>query len=155
MEVKGETSEMVALFWKTFAHVVSNVKGHSYLFNPRGFLVDEAGCNFNGIKEVFGENGLSKACSCQFHFGLCLDNLLKKISGELAEIKVEVRDLGKAILNCNTLTYYNEIRSRLLVIGGVVPTVSNFVEWWHARRYHLFPIFRGYSIASLNLATVQ
>ena len=46
MEVKGETSKMVALFWKSFAQVVSNVKGHSYLFNPKGFLVDEAGCNF-------------------------------------------------------------------------------------------------------------
>ncbi|MDA8032385.1 MAG: hypothetical protein MPK62_14925, partial [Alphaproteobacteria bacterium] len=55
MEVKGETSENVALFWRLFNEVLAEVKGEpGYQFNPCGWITDEAGANFNGIGMVYG-----------------------------------------------------------------------------------------------------
>ena len=41
MEVKGETSENVALFWRLFNEVLAEVKGEpGYQFNPCGWITD-------------------------------------------------------------------------------------------------------------------
>ena len=54
-EVKGETSESCALFWKIVNEMLREVtKKPDYKFNPKQFIVDEAAANFNGIQEVFG-----------------------------------------------------------------------------------------------------
>ena len=56
MEVKGEKSENVVLFWRLFNEVLAEVKGESgYQFNPCGWITDEAGANFNGIGTVYGQ----------------------------------------------------------------------------------------------------
>lgn len=154
MEVKGETSEYVGLFWKLFNEVLSGVKGEEYIFNPRGFITDEAGANFNGISREFGGDVLAKCYSCGFHFKQCLRNLLGKIPGEMNEIKNEVQELGVQLLTVGTLNDYKEIQSRFQVLGAIVPPIKNWIDWWDARRYHLFPVFRGYSISSVNMAEI-
>ena len=30
--------------------------------------------------------------------------------------------------------------------------VSNWWNWWHARRYHIVPAYRGFNLPQLNLA---
>ena len=77
MEVKGETSENVALFWRLFNEVLAEVKGEpGYQFNPCGWITDEAGATFNGIGMVYGQEALQKSYSCRFHYTQCLNNLL-------------------------------------------------------------------------------
>ena len=77
MEVKGETSENVVLFWRLFNEVLAEVKGEpGYQFNPCGWITDEAGANFNGIGMVYGQQALQKSYSCRFHYTQCLNNLL-------------------------------------------------------------------------------
>ena len=50
MEVKGETSENVALFWKLFNEVLAEVKGEpGYQFNPCGWITDEAEQTLMGL----------------------------------------------------------------------------------------------------------
>ena len=55
MEAKSENTEMVTFFnlfnecFKEFAG------GKSYNFLPYGFMVDEAGANFNAIQAVLGQ----------------------------------------------------------------------------------------------------
>ena len=56
VEVKGKTTENISLFWILFNQVLADVNGHSIFFDPKGFLTDEAGANFNGIGTVFGED---------------------------------------------------------------------------------------------------
>ena len=41
---------------------------NSYTFSPCGFMVDEAGANFNAIQTVFGKEMLAHAVTCQWHF---------------------------------------------------------------------------------------
>ena len=44
--------------------LIKNIK-----FNPKGWMVDEAGSNFKGMELVFGEEArLHKMKSCQWHF---------------------------------------------------------------------------------------
>ena len=50
MEVKGETSENVALFWRLFKEALAEVKGEpGYQFNPCGWITDEAGATSMGL----------------------------------------------------------------------------------------------------------
>ena len=72
----------------------------------------------------------------------------------MGELRSEVNTLRREWCRVSTLTEYNEIKSRLDCIGGVLSCISNWVDWWHARRYHLFPVFRGFSLSSLNLAEI-
>ena len=61
---------------------------------------------------------------------------------------------GASLLNVATLADYTQIKTRLLVLGGVIPAIGNWIKWWDARHYYLLPVFRGYSISSVNMAEI-
>ena len=78
MEVASESTRTVQLFWKIFNECIQIVKKEvekakeidpTYQFNPKGFMCDESGANFQGMKEVFGaETVTHKIKTCQWHF---------------------------------------------------------------------------------------
>ena len=39
-----------------------------YIFNPAGWMFDEAGGNWDAIEKVFGSKSLEQCVSCEFHF---------------------------------------------------------------------------------------
>ena len=53
-----------------------------------------------------------------------------------------------------TLVEYSEIKRRLTSLGGVIPCIESWFKWWDAHRFHLFPVFRGYNISSVNMAEI-
>ena len=88
MEVQGETSDSVALFWKNLNAILREVKGdESIYFNPCMFITDEAGANFNGIHKVFGQQRVDKSRTCQFHFKQCLNRMLTKIPSRTRRVE--------------------------------------------------------------------
>ena len=62
----------------------------------------------------------------------------QKIPSDLGELRPEVDTLGGEWCRVSTLTEYNEIKSRLDCIGGVLSCISNWVNWWHAFISFLF-----------------
>ena len=49
--------------------VLQGVSGdRNYIFNPTGWVLDEAGAEWNAIRIVFGEHVMAKVVSCEFHF---------------------------------------------------------------------------------------
>ena len=155
MEVQGETSESTALFWQNINAMLQEVKGdETVYFNPYMFITDEAGANANGITKVFGQEGYDKSRTCQFHFKQSLNRMLTKFPEDAGELKVEFEMLMKRLCTVPTLGEYEEIKSRLLEICALLPSLENGVQWWLARRYNLFPVFRGYCIASVNMAEI-
>ena len=47
--------------------VLQGVSGdNSYVFNPTGWVLDEA--EWNAIRIVFGEHAMAKVVSCEFYF---------------------------------------------------------------------------------------
>lgn len=154
-EVKGETSESCAQFWKLVNQMLREVtKKKNYKFNPKYFIVDEAGANFNGIQEVFGEEGVRKTKTCKFHFQQSLQRMLMKFTPDLLMLRNEFEELMTTLLNVSTLKEYKDVKFRLEQVAAVLPSLQHQLEWWFARRYNLFPIFRGYCISSVNLAEI-
>ena len=153
MEVKGETSSSVGLFWETFNSMLSEIKGEDYKFNPKLWVTDEAGANFNGLNKVY-QNAAQKAVTCQFHYLQCLRRMLAKFPPELPELRQEFEQLMLQMLTATTIQEYNDLKGRVQEITALVPAVQVGLRWWLARRYNLFPIFRGFCISSLNLAEI-
>ena len=155
MEVKGETSDNCAKFWEILNEMLSEISGiENYKFNPKMFITDEAGANFNGILSVFGQTGINKAFTCQFHFKQSLEKMVTKFPPELNELKGEFELLMMQLLTVPTLSEYQEMKTRIKVISSLVPAIQGQVEWWLARRYNIFPVFRGFYLTSLNMAEI-
>ena len=51
-----------------------------------------------------------------------------------------------------TVAEYNDKKKWLEEIANIFPEVSSWINWWHARKYHMFPAFRwlGYSNVTLT-----
>ena len=116
--------------------------------------MDEAGANFNGTQEVFGQEGVMKTKSCKFYFQQSMQRMLMKFTPDLLMLRNEFEELMTKLLNVTTVKEYKDIKFRLVQIGDVLHSFQPQLEWWFARRYNLFPIFRGYCISSVNLAEI-
>ena len=57
-------------------------------------------------------------------------------------------------MTATTLREYRDLKVRIQQISAVHPSIGPATEWWFARRYNLFPIFRRYCISSVNLAEI-
>ena len=155
MEVKAEDSPNCAEFWNVLNQMLREIKNdETYYFNPKRFITDEAGANHNGITSIFGEEGFRKASTCQFHFKNQLESMLMKFPPTLVEQRDEFEVLMLRLLTVPVLAEYYDIVARLKIICALVPAVEGQVNWWLARRYNLFPIFRGYCLTSLNMAEI-
>ena len=62
----------------------------------------KAGYNANGIREIFGDEGVRETYSCQLHFRQCLQRQLRFIPGNLGEIRSEFEVLALSWLTCTT-----------------------------------------------------
>ena len=154
-EVKGETSDSCALFWETLNQMLREVsKDDNIKFNPYLFIVDEAGANFNSIQKVFGEEGVRKAKSCTFHFKQSLQRMLLKFPADLLILRNEFEELMTTLLTVPTLREYRDLKFKIEQIAVVLPSLTPQINCWFARRYNLFPIFRGYCISSVNLTEI-
>ena len=128
MEVKHEDTSNCALFWKVFNKMLGVVKGEdNYKFNPVGFMTDEGGAVLNGIKEVFGDDGMRKTYTCQFHFKQCLHRQLNKIPNELDDIRAEFEMLAIQMLTVSTLVEWKAIKARLDTLGGLIPSIATWL----------------------------
>ena len=60
-DVEDDTGDTMSLFWTERNRALSQYsKIKDYQFNPRGWVVDEAGSNWRGIQNVYGEDGLKR-----------------------------------------------------------------------------------------------
>ena len=68
MEKESENTEMVTLIFNLFNECPKEFTGDkSYNFLPHGFMVNEAGANFNTIQAVFSKEMLAHTVTCQWH----------------------------------------------------------------------------------------
>ena len=151
MEAEREDTETLTIFLQTFKKMLAEYKkDSSYSFNPEGgFIVDEAGANFNAIRNVFGEDMLKKTFTDHFHFFRC--GAKHKVSVAEDE-RLTFEKLYKRIKHCYIYQEYKKISDQLDDIcrrNGIT-----WWEWWKPRRSHIVPIWRGFDTPGLNLAEV-
>ena len=92
----------------------------------------------------------NRVFGCQFHF---LNDMHKKKH----EVKENMREkftqlCEKLCHEATTVSQYNVYKSRLDEIGKLYPAIGQFINWWHDRRSHIFPPFRGGGLPGVNLS---
>ena len=154
MECRTESSQTIGMFFKIWnkALMVASKKTTPYFFNPRHIMVDSAGSNYRGIKEVYGLNYMNhKLISCQWHFL----NIMEQVAVHIEEERnrTEFLELCHALCEKKVIDEYKLCASRLHQIAAGKPVILNKLEWWHFRRWHVFGAFRfGPTHAGCNLA---
>ena len=61
---------------------------------------------------------------------------------------------AKQLCVVKTVAEFELLFARLKEIAEMFPEVGNFLDWYYARRIHLFPAFREALHSGLNLAEV-
>ena len=113
-------------------------------------MCDEHGGNFNAIRNVYGGEFLGRTVTCQFHFRQCGQKQLSKINVEEREtFKTHVSDVCYASVSAE----YKRLSNAIEAICER-NNCSTWWKWWHARRFHIVPAFRGFGISGLNMAEV-
>ena len=69
MDCERENMENVALFLKLFNEILCKVKkGPTFIWSPRGIMVDKNGANKNAIRQVAGDEMAKRSLGCKWHY---------------------------------------------------------------------------------------
>ena len=69
MDCERENTKNVALFLKLFNEILCKVKKDpTFIWSPRGIMVDENGANKNAIRQVLGDDMAKRSWGCQWHY---------------------------------------------------------------------------------------
>ena len=148
MECEKENADNISMFLHTFNKMLKqHTNNPDFTWNPRGFMCDENGANKIAIKRVLGESIAKHTVSCQWHFKHCARHQLKNIKKENHE---KFLHLAQKLTQCATKHDYLHITKEMHAICEH----TQWFEWWHARRYHFVPVYRGFWLSGLNLAEV-
>ena len=154
MEVRSEATEDIAIFFKLINEMLQIVgkKEKGYKFNPRYILCDEAGGNIRGIKEALGlEFAATRVVTCQWHFMNKVNERIQKIGEDFQE---EFVTSAGQLCRVQSVAEFELLFSRMREIVAKFPEFGTSLDWYYARRFHLFPAFRDGLHSGLNLAEV-
>ena len=154
MEVRSEATEDIAIFFKLINEMIQIVgkKEKGYKFNPRYILCDEAGGNIRGIKEALGlEFAAMRVVTCQWHFMNKINEQIQKIGEDFQE---EFVTSAGQLCSVQSVAEFELIFSRMREIVAKFPEFGNSLDWYYARRFHLFPTFCDGLHSGLNLKEV-
>ena len=51
-----------------------------------------------------------------------------------------------------TVGEYNEKNKWLDEIANIFPDITSWINWWDAKKYHMFPAFRHFNYFNVTLA---
>ena len=142
MECKGENADTVVQFWTYFNDALSEYAGRQVIFNPIGWSADNGGAITSGIKEVFGVSGLSRLKTCEFHFRDSVNKRANAMSSQ--EAKATFKSLAAELLKSITVAGYHQSKENLDAFIEMSPSrmqLSNWLSWWHNRRFFIFRAF--------------
>ncbi|KAK3711266.1 hypothetical protein QZH41_007880 [Actinostola sp. cb2023] len=154
-EVEAETGDTIAVFFQAFNRALQESKNDpSYKFNPRGWVFDEHGGNWNAVRDVFGEDALARCKSCDFHFKDCRNRHRNKLTSE-EEKKMFTNMTDKLLYSASTAAY-NQVLEDLMAFLSTPERkhLKCWIEWWHVRRHHVFRAWCPRGAPSTNLAEI-
>ncbi len=152
MDVEKEKTEHMTIFWRMWDKCLQQVKNDpSYQFNPKYFICDEAGANFNAIEEVYGKEARKRVYTCQWHFKNCRNRqepLLDK------DDRDDFIDLTNTLCMTTSANIWTDTYNKLMQIATRNPAIKGWLQWWYSRRGHVFPAYRPIDVPLSNLAEV-
>lgn len=155
METQKENSENIELFWNLFNKALKVVAGDdTATFNPIGFCTDMTGANMNGLKNVFGEDVLTRIKSCEFHFKESRNRMAKKLNDDDEELFKELCD--KMLELCLESAYQSAKRTleNFIEEASERKFLRSWLDWWDNRKVFIFHAFAPTKAPKMNLAEV-
>ena len=150
MEVKSESTHEITIIWELFNKILSGIKGRDYKFNLRAIMVDENGANFCAIRKVFGSDFItSKVVSSQMHYKNDVNRASFRISDSYRDLFKNICHKMCSIANVGE---YNKKKKWLDEIANIFPDITSWINWWDARKHHMFPAFRHFGYSNVTLA---
>ena len=122
MEAPRENTYYVTKFFELFQEAMREyMKDENYKWEPNSLMMDEAGCNFVAVANVFGEDFVDNfTMSCQYHFKNCAEQKMKDENVPADERK-KFREWLDELCEASTLhEYYNicaKIESKVAAYG--------------------------------------
>ena len=137
MEVRTEHTDELTIFWKLLNEMLAKLtKKPDYKFNPNYIQFDEAGANFTSVKGVFGDEFVKKrVVTCQWHF---LNKVMDRINKIGEDYQEEFAEKAGQLCKVPTVPEFELLFARLKEICAMFPETGNFLDWYYARRTHLF-----------------
>ena len=151
MDVRGETKKDLKKFIELFNEILEEVTGQEgYKFNPRYFIVDHAGANFNALEDVYGEEFVStRVMGCGWHF----EKDAKKRARLLpAKDQHQFLSICHQLLRTHTSVDYVTLMDHLGAFVLQHPMLHCWAKWWVARQCYTFGPFRDPDAALSNLS---
>lgn len=117
-------------------------------------MFDEGGGFWASLKEQLGPEELTRAVSCELHWGFTVNRNAKKLIGE--DLQDEYRFLCNAVLKSTTINMYNKAKVNLENFIDKHPFLRNWWEWWELRRSHVFRAFKPtLNVPKTNLTEIH
>ena len=113
-------------------------------------MVDENGANYCAIRKIFGlEFATSKVVSCQMHYKNDVNRPSLKIGDTYKDM---FKNICHKMCSVTTVAEYNDRKKWLEEIAYIFPQITLWINWWDARKYHIFPAFRWLGYSNVTLA---
>ena len=95
MECRCEDLNYVATFWREFNKAYKKANSTEQKFLLFGWITDMAESNFNGLKEIYGEDVMNMFKGCEFHFKQSINRQSRKISDpDTFKVKLNLKQIG-------------------------------------------------------------
>ena len=114
-------------------------------FDPAGVILDERGCNWNALKEIYGKDVITRCTSCEFHFKYSVNRRLNKTVFSEDKLADRSCSLLKRVLEAQTEVQFEDTRteSRAFIDEKEKwQPLSNWLAWWATRKGHIFSAFK-------------
>ena len=150
VEVTNKSTHEIIVFLELFNEFLHDIKGRDYRFNQRAIMVDENGANYSAIQKVFGLDFVtSKVVSGQMQY----KNDVNRVSFRIGpSYRYLFKSICHGMCSLATVAEYNKKQRWLDEIANIFPNISQWLTWWDARKYHLFPVFRCFGYSNVTLA---
>ena len=80
-------------------------------------------------------------------------NDVNRVSLKIGDSYKDVfKNICHKMCSVTTVAEYNDRKKRLGEIANIFPQITSWINWWDARKYHIFPAFKCLGYSNVTLA---
>ena len=112
-----------------------------------------ASCNYSGIKNVYGNEALTKMNGCEFHNNQSVQRQIKWLEEPQ---RSNFQNFAEQLLHTTTLAAYAHTLGEMktYIMSNDLKDQMTLLNWWDKRKYFMFKAFVSIDVPSSNLAEV-
>ena len=108
MDCDSENKENCELFWRTWNDALADFQA-GLTFDLAQVLLNEGGCNWNALKEVYDKDFITRCSSCEFHFKQSVNRHLKETVFSEDKSVDRFCSLSKRMLDAQTVVQFEDV----------------------------------------------